>query len=107
MSAQPLDRMAETLFDDAAAQTHFPVVEDGGLARGHRSLLLVEDDPDGLIVDGLDQAGDIFLPIAGLDGAAARRATVGQCAAMVMAGMSSGDAAAPDLIAYSPFWMSI
>jgi hypothetical protein len=30
---QPLDRMAETLFDDAAAQTHFPVVEDGGLAR--------------------------------------------------------------------------
>jgi Zn-dependent protease with chaperone function len=57
VSAQPLDRMAETLFDDAAAQTHFPVVEDGGLARGHRSLLLVEDDPDGLIVDGLIRQG--------------------------------------------------
>ena len=66
--------MAETLFDDAAAQTHFPVVEDGGLARGHRSLFLVEDDPDGLIVDGLDQAGDVFLTVTGLDGAAARRA---------------------------------
>ena len=26
--------MAEALFDDAAAQAHFPVVEDGGLARG-------------------------------------------------------------------------
>lgn len=49
--------MAETLFYDAAAQADFPVIEDGGLARGHRSLLLVEDDPDGLIIDGLDQAG--------------------------------------------------
>ena len=28
----PLDRVAEALFDDAAAQADFPVVEDGGLA---------------------------------------------------------------------------
>ena len=40
-------------------------------------------------------------------GATARRATLGQCAAMVMAGMLHGDAAAPDLMAYSPFLIGI
>ncbi len=78
--------MAETLFDDAAAQTHFPVVEDGGLARGDRSLFLVEDDPDGLVVDGLDQAGNILLAVAGLDGAATRLADRGAIHPVQLAG---------------------
>ncbi len=78
--------MAETLLYDAAAQTHFPVVEDGGLARGHRSLFLVEDDPDGLIVDGLDEAGDVLLAVTGLDGATARLANGGAIHPVQLAG---------------------